>query len=163
MSAVAAEAGIYRECAEVEETCPELKHATAALNSAVPALRASITQQQHLGLFPVQVETEDRVVRQSYKQSGKIATATITKPGMYGKPVEVTVSAPRESQLVEVTNKVVVGRSDRTLLLRGKPDQLQDMKLKRQTSRSKRILTERREEPAVIEVSLEEELDLDLD
>ena len=161
-SALVADAAKYYECAEAEETAIELKNVKAALSPAVPALRESLTKQQHLALFPREVEREPRLVRQSYKQSGYIKTATVTKQGLYGKPVEVTVSAPRDSQLAEVTNEVIVRRPERTLLRRNIPDQLKDLKLKRETARSKRIKSEPREEPAVIEIPLDDELDLDL-
>lgn len=86
--------------------------------------RRSLTSRLHLRLFPVQTETTDQKAR-----------------------VRAT-----DGSMVEVTNPIVTWRSDRTLLLKGKPDQLERLKVVRVTSHTKTRRYEF-EGPAVIEIS----------
>jgi hypothetical protein len=132
-SALVAESGKYFACAEVEEQGGrELANATAALNPKVPCIRESITRRQHLGLFS-EVELEDRVTRQLDTKSGRV---------------------------VETTSPRVVWRSDKTLLRKGKPDQLPTFV--RVTSRTKRRRFER-EVPAVMETPTPVEIDTEIE
>lgn len=84
--------------------------------------RKSLTEQLHLALFPRTIETEQTTTRQRDKLTG---------------------------DLVTVTNNRQIWKSDRSLLIQGKP--VDETRFKRETSRSKRRVTEI-EEPATIEI-----------
>lgn len=95
--------------------------------------RKSLTRKLLLRVFPPQVEVEQVKGRQLDKKSGR---------------------------MVETTDNRVVWKSDRSLLRNNKPENLENIRFKRQTSRSRRIKTEI-ELPAVVEVSQDTALDPD--
>lgn len=68
-----------------------------------------------------------------------------------------------DGSTVTVTNPKTVWKSDRTLLRQNRPDQLDQMKLARVTSRTKRKVWEEPEQPATIEVPIDSPDSLDLD
>lgn len=93
--------------------------------------RVSLTQSQHLAIFPT-VERKIVNERQRDTMSGELTT---------------------------VGNPAIVWRSDRTLLRRGKPEQLNALKLFRETSHTK-IRQFEREEPATLEIPTDLDVDL---
>lgn len=86
--------------------------------------RKSVTKRQGLMVQPQTLEFEPLA-------DTKVITYQADK--MTGQTVEVTDYYPRNR---------IVWKSDKTLLRRGLPDQLQDIRFKRLTSRSKRVVTE---------------------
>lgn len=139
VTALVQEAGAYLESSENVEDAPELNGVTAALNPKVPALRQSLTKRQHLKL------TEQTLDFERLKDTKRIQFDKRTK-------TMVETSDP---------NYRVIYKSDRTLLKRGNPFAAPS-DLKRQTSRTKRIIHEEREAPAVVEVPISDP-DSDLD
>lgn len=101
-AAVLNTAAMMYDCSDVEET---------AETHIIP--RKSLTQKLHLKSFPQSIETEQVVIRQRDKISGKI---------------------------VVTTNNRQVWKSDRSLLIQGTPKEVTTFK--RVTSRSKRMTTE---------------------
>lgn len=129
VTALVVEAGAYSENSENVEVAPELVGATAALNPKVPALRQSLTKRQHLKLTDQVMEFE------RLKDTKRIQFDTRTK-------TMIETSDP---------NYRVSYRSDRTLLKRGNPFSM-PADIKRQTSRTKRIVPDDKELPATVEV-----------
>jgi hypothetical protein len=109
-TAEVAKLGPFWDCAENDETIA---------THLIP--RRSLTVKTHIGVFPQQIETEDRI----------------------GFQID-----PITGERTPVTRKRVTWKSDRSLLLPGKPDAFGEGKgttFKRLTSQSKRIVRERPE------------------
>lgn len=90
--------------------------------------RKSLTSQQGLRLFAQSTEVIDQPSRVRDKVSGAMVT---------------------------ITNPKVVWRSDRTLLRRNRPEQLEDLDFRRITSKTKRVIFEP-EEPATVEIPIDD-------
>ena len=101
--------------------------------------RKSLTEKQHLRLFPQQVELERIILKRRQ-------LATID-----GKQV-----------MVKTTDTVyrTVWKSDKTLLRQNRPEQLDRIKFKRQNHYDKRTETQV-ERPAIVEIQVDPDNDLD--
>lgn len=136
---VAEHASIFFECHECEETSDD---------HIVP--RQSLTVQQHLKVFPQQIETEIRKARQldhSVPCKVDLNIATVCQLG--------SVSCIAQHRMIPTSDQRRVWQSDRTLLRIGKPETWEERKnaprFTRITSRSKIRKTEI-EEPAAVTV-----------